>query len=53
VVEGITAIVGKLDDVNAIIPLIVAMSRTHLNLGVYDESPELKEIVEKTLDNVE
>jgi|AntAceMinimDraft_18_1070375.scaffolds.fasta_scaffold255560_2 hypothetical protein len=52
-VSGVSEIINEVKDIKAIIPLIIAMSQTHLELGVYDELPVIKEIVEKTLQNVE
>lgn len=52
-VPEISKLVNEFKEVKEIVPLIIAMSQTHLNMGVYDESPAIKEIVEKTLDNVE
>lgn len=46
-------VLEQLRQVNDILPLIVAMSKNHLAMGVYDASPELKEIVERTIANVE
>lgn len=46
-------LVNEFKEVKQIVPLIIAMSQTHLQLGVYDDIPAIKEIVEKTLDNVE
>ena len=52
-VKTLSELVIEFKEVKEIVPLIIAMSQTHLSMGVYDELPEVKEIVEKTLDNVE
>jgi|LGVF01.2.fsa_nt_gb hypothetical protein len=52
-VDMLNDVIADLKDVKDIVPLIIAMSKTHLELGVYNELPAIKEIVEKTLDNVE
>lgn len=49
----VSKLVKDFKDIKEIIPLIIAMSQTHLAMGVYDELPVVKEIVQKTLDNVE
>jgi len=51
--KELSKLLNEFKEVKQIVPLIIAMNRNYLNNGVYDEAPELKEIVEKTLDNVE
>jgi hypothetical protein len=53
IVPEISKLVNDFKEVKEIVPLIIAMSQTHLEMGVYDELPAIKEIVEKTLGNVE
>jgi len=52
-VKVTSELVNEFKTVSSIVPLIIAMNQNYLDMGVYDDSPVLKEIVENTLNNVE
>ncbi len=52
-IQALTELTKKIELLEVIVPILTTMARNQLNLGLYDTEPELKEIIENALNNVE